>query len=158
MRHGVAEDGEAGQPDSERALTADGKRKLRGVLRVAKSAGVAPTLILTSPYKRAVQTAQVAAEIFKYETDLLRTKALVPGSTPEAVWEEIRAHKDTQQLLLAGHEPLFGRLVSYLLASPVLQVDVKKGSLIRVDIERFGPAPHGELKWMLAPRLIGNGS
>ncbi len=38
LRHGIAEDGQAGQPDSERALTADGRKKLRTVLRVAASA------------------------------------------------------------------------------------------------------------------------
>ena len=49
LRHGAAEDPTMGQPDSERALTPDGRKKLRNILRTAGSAGVAPTLILTSP-------------------------------------------------------------------------------------------------------------
>ena len=65
LRHGVAEEPQTGQPDSERALTPDGRKKLRNVLRTASSAGVAPSLILTSPYKRALQTAQLAAEILE---------------------------------------------------------------------------------------------
>ena len=80
LRHGIAEDGQAGQPDSERALTPDGRKKLRTVLRVAANAGVAPSLILTSPYKRALQTAQIAAEILDYKGELLRTKSLEPIS------------------------------------------------------------------------------
>src|SRR5438105_3235943 len=105
LRHGIAEDGQAGQPDAERMLTAEGKKKLRNVLRVAAKAGVAPSLILTSPYRRALQTAEIAAEVLDYKGDLLRTKALEPGSEPRAVWEEIRVHKDEASILVAGHEP-----------------------------------------------------
>jgi len=153
LRHGVAEDGQPGQPDSERALTPDGRKKLRNVLRTAATAGVAPSLILTSPYKRALQTAQLAAEILDYKGELLRTKALEPASSPKTVWDEIRVHKDEAQILLAGHEPLFSRLTAYLLGSPSLQVDFKKGAIACVEIERFGAEPHGVLRWMLTSKL-----
>jgi phosphohistidine phosphatase len=153
LRHGVAEDGQPGQPDSERPLTPDGRKKLRNVLRTAASAGVAPSLILTSPYKRALQTAQLAAEILDYKGELLRTKALEPASAPKAVWDEIRVHKDEAQILLSGHEPLFSRLTAYLLGSPSLQVDFKKGAIACVEVERFGAEPHGVLRWMLTSKL-----
>jgi phosphohistidine phosphatase len=153
LRHGIAEDGQAGQPDAERALTPEGKKKLRNVLRVAAKAGVAPSLILTSPYRRALQTAEIAAEVLDYKGDLLRTKALEPGSEPHAVWEEIRVHKDEANILLAGHEPLFSRLTAYLLGCPNLKVDYKKGALACVQIDRFPAEPHGVLRWMLTPKL-----
>jgi phosphohistidine phosphatase len=153
LRHGIAEDAPAGQPDSELALTSDGRKKLRNVLRVAASAGVAPSLILTSPYKRALQTAQIAAEILEYKGELLRTKALEPGSAPKAVWDEIRVHKDEARILLAGHEPLFSRLTGYLLGSPNLQVDFKKGAIACIELDRFPAEPHGVLRWMLTPKL-----
>jgi phosphohistidine phosphatase len=155
LRHGIAEDGQAGQPDGERALTAEGKKKLRNVLRAAAKAGVAPSLILTSPYRRALQTAELAAEILGYKGDLLRTKALQPGSEPQAVWEEIRVHKDQANILMAGHEPLFGRLTAYLLAAPTLQIDFKKGAIACVELDRFAAEPQGVLRWMLTPKLAG---
>ena len=153
LRHGIAEDGQAGQPDSERALTSDGRKKLRNVLRIAASAGVAPSLILTSPFKRALQTAQLAAEILEYKGELLRTKSLEPDSSPKLVWDEIRVHKDEEQILLAGHEPLFGRLAGYLLGSPNLEVDFKKGAILCVELDRFSAEPHGVLRWMLTSKL-----
>ena len=155
LRHGIAEDGQAGQPDGERALTPDGKKKLRNVLKVAASAGVTPALILTSPLRRALQTAQIAAEILDYKGELLRTKALEPGSEPRAVWEEIRVHKDETNILLAGHEPLFSRLTAYLLGCPNLQIDFKKGALACVEMDRFAAEPHGVLRWMLTSKLAG---
>ena len=153
LRHGVAEDGQPGQPDAERALTPDGRKKLRNVLRTAAAAGVAPSLILTSPYKRALQTAQLAAEILDYKGELLRTKALEPAAAPKSVWDEIRVHKDEAQILLSGHEPLFSRLTAYLVGCPNLNVDFKKGALACVEIDRFPEEPHGVLRWMLTPKL-----
>jgi phosphohistidine phosphatase len=153
LRHGIAEDSVAGQSDSERALTPEGKKKLRSVLRVAREAGVSPALILTSPLKRAVQTAQLAAEMLGYKGDLLRTEALEPGAHPRKVWEEIRVHKDESEILLAGHEPLFSSLTAYLLGSPDLQVDFKKGALACVEVDRFGAEPHGALRWFITPKV-----
>ncbi len=155
LRHGIAEDAAPGQPDSERALTSDGRKKLRSVLRTAASAGVAPSLILTSPFKRALQTAQIAAEILEYKGELLRTKALEPSSAPKAVWDEIRVHKDEMGILLAGHEPLFSRLTAYLLGSPNLQVEFKKGAIACIELDRFPAEPHGVLRWMLTSKLAG---
>jgi len=154
LRHGVAEDAQAGQPDSERALTPEGRKKLKNVLRAAAAAGVTPTLILSSPYKRALQTAQMAAEILDYKGEVLRTKALEPGSSPKTVWDEIRVHKDEERILLAGHEPLFGRLTAHLLGSPNLQVDFKKGAMVCIELDRFPAEPHGVLRWMLTSKLV----
>ena len=153
LRHGIAEDGRPGEPDSERALTAEGKKKLRVVLRTAAAADVAPTLILTSPYKRAMQTAQLASEVLGYKGDLVRSRALEPGSTPEAVWKELKTHRDESSILLAGHEPLFSRLTAYLLNVPSLQMEFKKGGLLCLEMDHFGAEPRGVLKWYLIPKL-----
>jgi phosphohistidine phosphatase len=157
LRHGIAEDAPPGQPDSERALTSDGRKKLRGVLRTAASAGVAPSLILSSPYKRALQTAQIAVEILEYKGELSRTKTLEPNSSPKTVWDEIRVHKDEARILLVGHEPLFGRLMAYLLGSPDLQVEFKKGAMACIELDHFPPEPHGVLRWMLTSKLAAAG-
>ena len=53
LRHGIAEEPKAGAPDSARALTDTGRERLRAVLEHAHEAGVKPSLILTSPYRRA---------------------------------------------------------------------------------------------------------
>lgn len=153
LRHGIADEGRPGQSDSERALTAEGKKKLLSVLKVARLGGVAPTLILTSPFRRAKETAEIAVQVLGYKGDVIQTQTLIPSGRPEAVWDELRIHKDHGQVLLAGHEPLFSALTAYLLQSPNLQVDFKKGAILRVDLERFSAEPRGVLKWMLIPRL-----
>ncbi|HLJ14139.1 MAG TPA: phosphohistidine phosphatase SixA [Bryobacteraceae bacterium] len=153
LRHGIAENGRTGQSDSERSLTSEGRKKLREILCLARDAGVSASLILSSPYRRAVQTAAIAAEVFSYKEELLRTRALEPTASPSDVWEEVRAHKGEEQLLLVGHEPLFSSLGAYLLGAQELAIDFKKGALLRIDLESFGAQPHGVLKWLLVPKL-----
>ena len=148
LRHGIAENS---TPDSDRALTAEGREKLRRVLARARAADVAPSLILTSPYRRAVETAEVAVEVLGYHGKIVKTRALVPEASPFDTWEEIRKRPDESAILLASHEPLMSSLAAFLLASPGLAVDMKKAALVRVDCDRLGPEPKGVLKWMLTP-------
>jgi phosphohistidine phosphatase len=156
LRHGIAEDGRPGRPDSERALTGEGREKLRRVLKRAKLAGVSPGLILSSPYRRAVETAEVAVEVLGYQGQVMRTRALVPEASPLDAWEEIRSRKDESSVLLASHEPLMSSMVAFLLDSPAMHVDMKKAALVRVDCDRFGPEPLAVLKWMITPALAGD--
>ncbi len=155
LRHGIAEDGRPGRPDSERALTEEGRDKLRRVLKRARQSIGVPGLVLSSPYRRALETADVAAEVLGYEGKVVRTRALVPDSSPFDAWEEIRSHSTERSILLASHEPLMSSMVAFLLDSPALQVDMKKAALVRVDCERIGPEPGGVLKWMLTPAVTG---
>jgi len=153
LRHGIAEDGKPGRPDSERALTDEGRTRLRRVLRRARSADVAPTLILSSPYRRAVETAEVAADVFRYAGDMVRSKAFVPEASAEQAWEEIRLYSGESAILVSSHEPLMSATAAYLLGCTGLQLDMKKAALVRIDVERFGEAPRGILKWMITPGL-----
>jgi phosphohistidine phosphatase len=151
LRHGIAEDAKPGQPDAERALTGDGRDKLRRVLKRARSADVEAGVILSSPYRRAVETAAVAAEVLGYKGEIVRIRALEPEASPFDAWEEIRRRKDERAILLASHEPLMSSMAAFLLDSPALRVEMKKGALVRIDCERFGPKAAGVLKWMLTP-------
>ena len=152
LRHGIAEDrNDAG--DAARALTDEGRKKLRRVLERAQSGGVAPSLIVSSPYKRAIQTAEIAAEALAYKKKIVQTEALLPEASPEALWEEIRGHRQESALLAAGHEPMMSASVAWLLGTPALQVDMKKAALVCIALDAFGSHPRGVLRWMLVPRL-----
>ena len=144
LRHGIAEDPRPGQPDSERILTPEGRKRLRAIKR---RVGLAAMCTLSSPYLRAMQTAAM------FSDEIVQTPTLEPGANPEDAWNEIRLFKDKPQILCSSHEPLCGRLAAYLLNAPSLQIDVKKGALIRIDVERFGPKPQGTLKWMIVSKL-----
>jgi phosphohistidine phosphatase len=151
LRHGIAEDRAA--TDADRQLTDEGRLKLHRVMKRAAAAGVEPSLILSSPYKRALETAEIAASELHYEGEILRTGALTPDSSPPSLWSEIRDHRDEPAILLAGHEPLFSSTVAFLLGSTQQMVDFRKAALVRIDVHNFSASPQGILQWMLTPKL-----
>lgn len=152
FRHGDAESSSS-QGDAGRKLTDDGKEKTAVVAKLAARSGVKPSLILSSPYTRAVETARIAARELRYENEIVTAGELVPDSNPESVWNVIRERRNEDSILLAGHEPLLSHVVAYLLGSPALQVEMKKSALVRIDVDGFGAAPRGVLRWMIVPKL-----
>jgi phosphohistidine phosphatase len=158
LRHGIAEENRIGKSDADRELTVEGRRRLRETLGTVAQAEVKPAVILASPLIRAVQTAEIAAAVLHYKDKILRTKALLPNGRVEAVWDEIRVHRDVRELMLVGHDPLFTQLAGYLLSVPELQIDFKKGAVLRVDFDAFGAAPKGILRWFLTAKLAGKSS
>ena len=154
FRHGIAEDAAPGGRDEDRALTAEGKRKLREILKLASTAAVRPSLILSSPYKRALETAAIAIKSLAYTGDLVKTQAIVPHANAHELWEEVRMHRTETSLLLVSHEPLLSSAAAFLLNSGGLRIDFKKGAILRIDIDGFSSQPCGVLKWYLTPRLV----
>jgi phosphohistidine phosphatase len=153
LRHGIAEDGLPGKADADRALTTEGIKRLREILKRARTASVSPSVIVTSPYVRARQTAELAAEILGFEETLATSGVLTPNSSPVDTWTELRTLRGEQSVLLVGHEPHMSSFTGFLLGTPELRVDFKKGAMVRVDMMEFGVRPRGVLKWMMAPKL-----
>ena len=151
LRHGIAEERRPGGSDEERALTSEGREKLRRVLARARGADVEPSLILTSPLVRAVQTAEIAAQVLGYKAQIVRTDALLAEAHPAELWNELRTRRDETAILAAGHEPHMSAAAAFLLGCATLAVDMKKAALLRLDIDRLTGDPHGVLKWLLTP-------
>jgi phosphohistidine phosphatase len=153
LRHGIAHNVQPGSFDAARELTPEGRQKTAAVAKAARKSGVRPSLILTSPYVRAHQTAETAAEELGYKGQLLQVDSLVPHGTPQAVWKDLRDYGGETAVLMAGHEPLLSQLTAFLLNTPSLRVDMKKSALVRIDLDSFGSVPHGTLRWMIIPAL-----
>jgi phosphohistidine phosphatase SixA len=58
--------------------------------------------------------------------------------------------------VLVGHNPLFADLAGYLLGAPDLQVDVKKGSILRIDFDSLSSRPKGILRWFLTAKFAND--
>ena len=153
LRHGIAEDHSETGRDEDRRLIAEGRHKLQSILERAHAAGVAPSAIFSSPLRRALETAELAARGLGYEGRIVRTSALVPGASPQDVWYFVREHADEPSILLAGHEPLFSAAVAYLLGSTRSMVHFRKGALVRIDLDANRSIPEGILQWMITAKL-----
>jgi phosphohistidine phosphatase len=150
LRHGTA-DPYHPLGDSRRALTPDGQRKVRSVVTAAREAGMTPDVILSSPFVRARESAEIAANVVRFKDPIAFSSVFEPGSSPQAAWEEIRKHEG--QILVAGHDPLFSSLTGFLLNCPTLQIEFKKAGLVAIEFGRVTSEPRGVLNWYLTPKL-----
>jgi len=146
VRHGRAEEPRAGLRDEDRALTERGRREVRATLG---RAGAAPARILTSPLRRARETAEIAAEMLRCPEPPVLTGALTPESSPERIWGELADHADTPEIMVVGHQPLLGAVYAFLLGAPALSVSVGPGSVGCIELARLSGPPSGELCWLL---------
>lgn len=156
MRHGSAVD--RGDPlcpaDPDRPLTVRGASRSKVSARALRALGAAPQLILTSPYLRAVQTAQIVAnELSLAKKRVKESAALLPGAPPEALWEELRnARRDV--VLCVGHGPGLDALLAAALGTPLRAMWLKKGGAAALELTLEGEEIRGQLQWLLPPRLL----
>jgi phosphohistidine phosphatase len=156
VRHGEAEPASGDGRDADRALTADGRRKMRGVGLGLKRLGVAPDTVLSSPLRRAEET---AAELVKAMTLRPRIEIeplLAPGHEPPEVLKGLRPHRAARELMLVGHEPDMGRLASYLLApsAGLAGLPFKKGAVAAIGVEAIPPRSPGMLLWFMTAKQL----
>ncbi len=150
VRHGMAEDRANWDParDHLRPLTPDGAARLGKSVRVMKALGLKPEAILTSPLTRARQTADILGE--GLGRPVVEDEVLADFSV-SGLGSLLDRYPRVDSLMLVGHEPDFSIVVGMITGGG--QIEVKKGSLIRVDLVSTHP-PRGTLIWNIPPRLL----
>lgn len=115
VRHGYAD---GGSPDSERRLTEYGHNKLIEMMPTWQNYINNIDVILSSPYKRALETAKIIHNYYKVDSKLIADDALQPGINISDVIITLFA-LDYKNVMLVGHMPDVSDLVSELV-SPIL--------------------------------------
>lgn len=153
VRHGIAEDQAHSLRDEDRALTEEGKEKMKEAARGLRRMDPGINRIFASPLVRAMQTAEIVAVELKLKVDLL--KELAPGHTPAQVCDFLKQHKGkASAVAVVGHEPNCSELASYLLDTPGgVNIDFKKGALCLIESESLEMGS-GCLLWHLPPKAM----
>jgi phosphohistidine phosphatase len=153
IRHAIAEDRDAfassGRDDSERPLTPAGHDKMRGAAAGLRRIVSKVDLLASSPYVRAMQTAELVAEAYAIET-IKTVDALVPDVPLKRFlsWLERKASVDV--VAVVGHEPHLGELVTWLMSGlPESRVEMKKGGAALLEFHGQPGAGVGVLHWLL---------
>jgi phosphohistidine phosphatase len=158
MRHGLAvERGTHGfEDDSARPLTPKGRRQLRKISAAIKKVNLDFDLILSSPFLRAKQTAEIVAAELKLKRRLEFSNSLAPGGEAASLFRQLERMKPSPgKLLLVGHEPDLSRLISLLITGGLqMQIDFKKGGLCKLDVEKLCAGKCATLAWLLTPKLM----
>jgi phosphohistidine phosphatase len=112
IRHAIAEDAGPGRDDAARELTEAGKAKLRRAVRGLRALDIAFERVLTSPWKRALQTARLLAPIVPAAGDGLVTTDLLTQPPRAELLALIAERNETTAVV--GHEPWLGELAAWL--------------------------------------------
>ncbi len=149
IRHARAEERALLKRDRTRALTVDGRRRMRKAARGLHALLPGLSQIATSPLTRARQTAAIVAEA-RDDIGVTLLPALAPGTPPRAVLVWLRTQPVDATLALVGHEPDLGRLAGWLLSGrPSGFVQFKKGAAALIQFSGAPAAGKGALAWLL---------
>jgi phosphohistidine phosphatase len=157
IRHAIAVD--EGTPeyeqDNERPLTDKGKKKMRQIAKGLRILGADFDLILSSPYVRARETAEILADVFKIKADIAFSENLIPMGDPDQLIAEMNEKHSANSIAIVGHEPQLTSMVSLLVAENTsVDITLKKGGVCRLSADDFHHTHKATLEWLLTPSLL----
>ncbi len=156
VRHGIAIDREDPKcpPDPERYLTEEGIKKTKQAAKGLAALGVTADLLISSPYVRAVQTAEIFATALGYSKQKIRhSDLLLPGAEPTLFFRELAKDKHSSSVLVFGHAPHLDELIAAACASKQSITALKKSGVAALTMKRLSP-PSAELVWLATPKLL----
>jgi phosphohistidine phosphatase len=143
--------------DVKRPLDKDGKRHCIHLAHVLSALPVNFDLIVSSPLKRSLQTAQLVGTETGYETPILISNALAPDATWAQFQRLLHECAAYENVMVVGHNPNITTFLIHLLSGNghdgtrhQPRIRLRKGSLARLNMQR-GPAT---LQWLLDPRTV----
>jgi phosphohistidine phosphatase len=133
LRHGDATYGSA-KRDADRVLSPQGREEAEIVGKALSVLNISFTTILSSPFVRATETAEIIRSHFP-QAQITSSDHLVPHAEPQQLFEELRHYSRDSNILLVTHEPFVSTCIAYLIAgSTDPKIGVKKATIACVEI------------------------
>ena len=144
--------------DTRRPLDKDGKKHCLYLAYILNALNINFDLVISSPLKRSLQTAQLVATETGYEQNVMISNALAPMATFAQFQRLLRECEGHENVLVVGHNPNITAVLGYLIAPSVpapdnpdnARIRLRKGSLARLNLQR-GPAM---MQWLIDPRIV----
>jgi phosphohistidine phosphatase len=137
--------------DKKRPLDKEGKQQCILIGSYLNALRIPIDLIVSSPLKRALQTASLVGTEIGYESTIQLSDELAPGGTFEAFHRLVGSLSVYDNVLIVGHNPSLGQFLGSLIsAGGRVNIRMRKGSIARVDCTR----KPGQLISLFEPRYI----
>ncbi len=156
VRHGIAIDREDPKCPSEpeRYLTEDGIKKTKQSAKGVVALGITADVLISSPYVRAMQTAEIFAGALDYSKQKIRhSDLLLPGADPALFFRELAKDKQSSSVFVFGHAPHLDELIAAALATKHTITTLKKSGVAALTLKRISP-PSAQLIWLATPKLL----
>jgi phosphohistidine phosphatase len=135
--------------DSKRGLVKEGKMQCILMARVMTALKVHVDVVVSSPLKRALQTAQFVSTELGYDSQVEISPALRPQANYAEFQQLLAKYSGREGVLMVGHNPnAFKFLGQLITGNGGAAIRMRKGSVARVDM-RHHPA---RLQWLIDPR------
>ena len=158
LRHAIAVPrGTAGyQHDAQRPLTDEGHAQAREVAAGLKRLKLEIEAMVTSPYLRAVQTAQEAASVLGMRAPIQELAELRAEANPRDTSLALKRFMAHDRLLLVGHEPHLSAWIAELVAGRGgMRCLMKKAGVACVEVDEVPPSSgRGTLRWLMTPKQL----
>jgi phosphohistidine phosphatase len=141
--------------DRERPLSDKGQKTQRKVSRALAKLDLVPTVVLTSPWTRAAQTADILVKELGLSTPAIPSEALTREPELDRLADDVGDPGPNAIVALVGHSPWMEELAALLLASSPagLRIDFPKSGVMGIDLEKPAPGA-GELRFLLRPKMM----
>lgn len=137
--------------DSKRAITKEGKEQCMLMARALNALKVHPDVIVSSPLKRAAQSAQFVGTELGYDAKVEISQALSPGASFLEFQAMLAAYTGRDSVLVVGHNPNIYRFLGQLIAGTAgPAIRMRKASVACVDMEHHPP----RMQWLLDVRTV----
>lgn len=151
LRHATAEPRAPEGGDSPtRRLVAKGKRQCRDVGALLARMRLWFDLVVSSPYARALQTAEGSLRSAGLRSPIQREPRLAPDATVDEAVEALCDHRGLTRVLAVGHEPLLSLVAARLVGAPSAAIVLKKAGIVELDLIEHRP-PRASLLGVLRP-------
>ena len=137
--------------DEKRGLDSEGVHQCTQMGRILTAMETSVEAVVSSPLKRATQTAALVANEIGYEGKLSLENGLRPEAKYEQFRDMLRKHAKADSLILVGHNPNFSEFLGHLIAENGSRayVELKKAAVAKVESEQ----KKFVLQWLLTPRV-----
>ena len=156
LRHGIAGNRDPKQfPDDRlRPLTDHGKAQIVTIAKKLKSFDIKFDFVVSSPYLRAAQTAELFAKVFKVNKECFKfTNLLASETNPKDLFKFLKQNRcsDSFRILVTGHEPFLSRLISKLLSGKKhLEIRLEKSAICKLTVRKLKKGS-AAFHWLLPP-------
>jgi len=135
--------------DAKRGLVKEGKEQCVLMARMLCALKVQVDVIVSSPLKRATQTAQFVGTELGYDGKVETSKALLPNADFTAFHDMLIKYSGREGLLAVGHNPILYQFLGRLITgNGGAAIRMRKASIARVDLDHHPP----RLQWLIDPR------
>jgi len=157
LRHAIAENKPKWKgPDSDRPLTKEGIQKMKKAAKGIRRLGILADWILTSPYRRAYDTAMILAKELKVKKQLKVSKMLAPDGDQKALVRHLGLNfRSWESVILVGHDPYLSQFISVLTSgTKQLALELDKGGLAKLTSDSLTYDQCARLEWLLTPKIL----